>query len=45
MDVEINGIVCLDLTNTLPVYYAADPSRLPQVDAKHCAITVILMEL
>ena len=36
---------CLDPSNTLPVYFAVDLSRLPPVDAKHCDVTAILMEL
>ena len=36
---------CLDPTNALPVYFAVDLSRLPPVDAEHCDVTAILMEL
>ena len=36
---------CLDPSNALPVYYAVDLSRLPPVNAKHCDVTAILMEL
>jgi len=36
---------CLDPTNASHVYYAVDLSPLPSVDAKHCDVTAILMEL
>jgi len=37
--------VCTDPNITLPVYHAADLSRLPPVDASHCNVAAILAEL
>ena len=35
----------LDPTKSLPTFYAVNLNRLPPVDAKHCDITAILIEL
>jgi len=35
---------CQDPTVSLPLYYAADLSRLPPVDANHCDVSAILAE-
>ena len=36
---------CLDPTVTLPVFYAVELNRVPPVDARHCDVTAILIEL
>jgi hypothetical protein len=37
--------VCLDVSITLPTFYAVDLRRLPPVDVSHCDKSVILHEL
>ena len=37
--------VCTERNITLPVYYAADLSRLPPVDASHCNVAAELQQL
>lgn len=37
--------VMLDPANTLPTFYAVNLARLPPVDAKHCDVAAILIEL
>lgn len=36
---------CLDVSNTLPTFYAVDLQRLPPVDVSHCDTSAILHEL